>query len=413
LRQALYLLAGILLVSLCPVKAQTHFDKVMFYGAHAFSTGELSDFLSIGRSTVVSEDSLQFYMESLEDSLFSHDFLFARVDSFTIESQKRKILKVYVHEGSPAVLGTVLWHGDSLSVPPPIAARILTLPGRTFRWDNLAFDTRLLLDYFENSGYPFAHIEIEKLDPDPQTQTVDLWLHIMSGPGTRVEFVSFSGAHHTSEKYLLRETRLRLGESYSQRRVEAARRHLSHLEFIRRVSREKLTVNDEGKTGVRFDIEEAKSTRLDIAAGYQPAVANRSGAFSGLVNIEFLNLFGSGRKGRVYWNRPDQRIQTVEAAYEEPWILKQPVSLRFDFSQRIQDTLYVVRRVGIRAMTALSGNLSVWGTLSREEVIVDSAAARQNGLVNSGTSYIETGISLDTRDHPTNPRSGVFFSTYA
>ncbi len=386
----------------------------MFHGTGAFSSRELEGFLSLPHGSQVQEDSIEIYLNGVVDSLAAHDYLFAAADSFRVVTRKQKsILNIYLRDGGLSTVSNVLWHGDSLSVPSNVVARALTMPGRTFRWSNLAYDTKLLLDYFETSGYPFARVEIERLEPDTHDKTIEIWLHVKSGPQTRVEFVSFSGNRHSKDRFLQRETRLRSGELYDQRKLDAARRHLTHLDFIRRVDKEKLVVNNDGKTGVRFDLEEAKSTRLDIAAGYQPASENRSGTFSGLANIEFLNLFGVGRRGRIYWNRPNQRIQSVEVSYEEPWVLKQPLSVRLDFNQRIEDTLYVIRKAGLRVKTDLTGNLSIWGAASREETLVDSASEARSGFADNQTTYLETGLSFDTRDHFTNPRGGVYFSSFA
>jgi outer membrane protein assembly factor BamA len=404
-----------LLLTMSAVFAQTvKPDRIVFHGSRDFSNNELADFLNLPTGKAIITDSLAYYMRSLEDSLVTNDYLFARVDSYKVEIKgKKNLLHIYLNEGGLAKVANVFWHGDSLSVPKSVLSKILVLPERVFRWTNLSFDTKLLLDYFETNGYPFARVEIEKLDPDSSNQSIDIWMRIMTGPQTRLEYISFKGNNHSKSEFLLRETRLHTNELYDQRRVDAARRHLSRLEFIKRVGKEKIVVNDDGKTGLQYNVEEARSTRLDIVAGYQPASGNQSATFSGLVNAEFLNLFGVGRRGRVYWNRPDRHIQTVEVAYEEPWIAKQPVSLRLDFSQRIEDTLYVIRKYGLRTKTDISGAASIWGAVSREEVLVDSASEQASGLSDSKTTYLETGLTFDTRDHPTNPRSGVYFSTSA
>jgi outer membrane protein assembly factor BamA len=195
--------------------------------------------------------------------------------------------------------------------------------------------------------------------------------------------------------------------------VETARRRLSRLDFIHHVGTPEIAVNDVGQTGVRFPVEEARSTRLDAVAGYLPASPGRSAVLSGLVNLEFLNLFGTGRRGRIHWERPDERIQSVELSYREPWVLGQPLALRADFGQRVEDTLYVSRRVAARAEYELGSKTTVWGALQYEAVFTDSASSVQLSLPNNRTTYMEAGFAFDTRDYPANPRSGAFFSTQA
>ena len=390
-------------------------ERVVFHGNREFSSADLTRFLSVESDSGSTANRLNERLAALVDSLAARDFLFAQIDSARGRDGKRRQREwhVYLREGSLARLAALRWLGDSTRVSAAVAARALCRSGAVFRWSNVEFDTELLLNYFETVGYPFARIDVQKLESDSVRGTVDLWLLLSSGPLAKLEFLSFPGNRHTKESFLRREARLPLGGVYDQRRIDAARRHLRRLDFIRRVDPAEVAVNSVGQTGLRLPLEEGRATRLDIAAGYVPQAENRPALLSGLVNVEFLNLFGAGRRARLHWERPDKRIQAVEVAYREPWILNQPLALRVDFAQRIEDTLYVTRRIGLRGELELPSNFGLWGTVQQEAVIADSQSAAALGLPDSRTTYFESGLSYDTRDHPTNPRGGVFFSTFA
>jgi outer membrane protein assembly factor BamA len=388
--------------------------RFAFHGNREFSSSELEQFLDLP-SALPSADSLAIRIRSLADSLVAHDFLFARVDSFRVTQDRkhRPLLDVYLHEGHLATVASVEWLGDSVRVPRPIAVRAVTKTGGTFRWSDIEFDSNLLLDYFENSGYPFAEVEVSKVEPDSLHGTVAVVLLIRSGPPTSVDFVSFPGVKITREDFLQRESRLRLGEAYRQKQVDSARRRLRRLDFLKSVGDGEIAVNPSGQTGVHYPVEEGRSTRLDIAAGFLPASSGRAATVSGLANLEFLNLFGSGRRALIHWERPDSRIQSAEVAYREPWVFGLPLALQFNFGQRIQDTSYVTRKVALRADVDFGSNWSAWGSIQQDAVYADSASSAALGIPDNQTVSLESGFSFDTRDHPTNPRTGVFFSTQA
>ena len=403
----------ILAFALDSVLADVRVDRVVYHGAHEFTTSELNQWLSIPAKTDVPEDTIRVHLEALEDSLISSDYLFARVDSFVSRAKgRRSELHVYLREGALPRVQIVRWLGDSTRVPPAVSHHAVTRVGSGFHWSNLSFDADLILDYFETAGYPFARVEISRIEPDSATNSVRIWFQVSSGPLTQIEFISFSGNRQTRDQYLLRETRLQSGMLYDQRRINAAQRRLRRLEFVRQAFSPELVVNEQGETGIRFGIEESRSTIIDIAAGYQPAGQGRPGQVSGLANLDFLNLFGVGRRGHVRWDRPTSNTQAVEVAYTEPWILHQPVSLRLDFGQRIQDTLYVQRSFGAQANVDLGAQLTAWTAVRREAVYADSESALLYNLPDSRTTYLETGLSFDTRDEPLNPRRGVYFSTF-
>ena len=389
--------------------------RVIFYGNREFSSSDLERFLAWSDSSANDSTALVHRGRALQDSMIAHDFVGAQVDSMAwrTDSRGRRALHVHVREGDLGKIAAVRWLGDSARVPARAAERALCRPGAVFRWSQVAYDANLIVEHMENSGYPFARVDVDWALMDSLDSEIETRFLVSSGPVTRLEFVSFPGNRQTHEDLLRRETRLRIGDLFDQRKVETARRRLSRLDFIRHAGRPEIAVNDVGETGVRFPIEEARSSRLDAVAGYLPASQGRSAVLSGLVNLEFLNLFGTGRRGRVHWERPDERIQAVEVSYREPWILGQPLALRLDFGQRVEDTLYVSRRISTRAELELGGKTTVWGTLQYEAVLTDSASAAQLNLPNNRTTYTEAGFAFDTRDHPTNPRSGVFFSTQA
>lgn len=388
--------------------------RAVFYGNRRFSSGELQQYLGLPPASDTSRSAIEPRLRALTDSLIARDFLFARVDSYRVRTVgPRKIrLDIFVHEGELPRVASVRWQGDSARVDPAATERALLRGGSSFRWSSVEYDVELLLSTFENTGYPFARVDVASVQPD-SSGGIDFGLDLQSGPLTHIDFVSFSGAEYTRLSYLTRESRLRLRQPYSQRKVETAKRRLRRLDFIRTVSEPDIVLDESGRTGLRFAVTETRATRLDIAAGYLPETENRKALLTGLVNVEFLNLFGMGRRARLHWQRPDRRIQDVDVSYREPWILKQPVALRFDFGQRIADTLYVTRRMAARSEVDPFSNVTVWGTLQFEAVVTDSAAAALLNLSDSRTTYVESGIVFDTRDHPVNPRSGALFSTYA
>jgi outer membrane protein assembly factor BamA len=388
-------------------------DEVAFHGSRQFSNGDLLAYWG----AVNLSDSAEFppRCQALEDSLIAQDYVFAHVDSCRLQTtaKGKRVLHVFLQDGSPARITSVRWLGDSARVSAAVSAHMECRVGALFHWSSIAQDAENLLTFFENVGYPFAKVEVRRVDADSAAGTVDVYLLLSSGPFTNLQFLSFPGARQTKEDFLRRESRLRIGDVYAQKRLEVAHRRLARLDFIRQVGQPEIAINETGQTGVHLPLEEAHATRLDLAAGYLPQSANQKALFTGLVNLEFLNLFGSGRRARIHWERPDRRVQAVELAYREPWVLNQPLALQFSFAQRIEDTLYVTRHFTARADVDVSAGVRIWGAVQQEAVLTDSAAAAALGVPESQTVYVETGIALDTRDHPTNPRGGAFFSTYA
>lgn len=390
-------------------------SRIVFHGNRVFSSRELTSIVTHSDSLAPDSASIHERLSLIVDSLIARDRLFARIDCVQTHSDRkdRPVWHVYLDEGETAKIRSLSWLGDSARVPPATFRRALCRTGGTFRWADIAIDADAIVTAFEAIGYPFARVDVDWSVSDSAARAIDVNFLIHSGPYTSLQFIEFPGNRQTKISFLFRETRLRIGEAYNQRRIDDARRRLARLDFIRRVEKPHVLLNSVGQTGIRIPVEEGRSTRIDAVAGYVPAGENGKGVFNGLVNLELLNLFGSGRRARVHWERPDVRVQSVDVAYREPWIFDQPLALRFDFGQRVEDTLYVSRRIAARVEVEFGTRTSVWGSVQSESVFSDSASAAILNLPDYQTTYTEAGFALESRDHPTNPRSGAYFSTFA
>ncbi|MDD5089157.1 MAG: POTRA domain-containing protein, partial [bacterium] len=178
--------------------------RVEFHANRNFSDSELLEFLGWSDSITWSGEEDSARLVSLQDSLVMRDFLFARVDSSYRELDRRGriVIQVVLNEGHLARIAGVEWLGDSATADVAIFRRMLTRTGELFRWENLEFDIQSLLSYFENSGYPFAEIEILSVEPDQETASVSLRMVVRAGPRTTLEFLAFPGLRQTRPSFL-------------------------------------------------------------------------------------------------------------------------------------------------------------------------------------------------------------------
>lgn len=340
---------------------------------------------------------------ALQDSLIARGFFGATVD---ISGET-----LYVVAGNRYETAGVRWLGDSLVIDPMAFARVPLQTGREFEFWQVSESANGLLDWCEESGFPFARVEVDSFELDHISGHVTPHLRIAAGPRIAISFVNFEGNTISQNSLLLRESRLRIGSLYRESRIGMAKRRLSQLEYLRRVSDPKLVVDDQGRSGLVIPVEESKLSRLDAVAGLAPAAEGESQTVTGLVDLQLLNLFGSGRRAKVFWRRPSSKVQEIALAWREVWVAGTPFWADMSFAQRVEDTLYVTRRFGGKVGYPISASLEVFGGVAREELLADSTTARQLGLTTSATTLWESGFAVDTRNHRSNPRSGVKFET--
>ncbi len=303
--------------------------------------------------------------------------------------------------------------GDSLDLPQSLLGRLASLGSEPFDSWRIEASIQMLLSWCEDNGYPFAQIETDSLELDLSAATVTPHLKLMAGPRIGISFLKFQGNMISKSKLLERESRLQLGSAYNEARVQQARRRLAQLEYLREVSDASIVVDDEGKSGLLFNVSENRLSRLDLVAGLSPKGDGKAQAITGLIDLQFLNLFGTGRRGKVYWQRPSSRVQELAVSWREAWIFGSPLHTDLFFEQRVEDTLYVTRKYGVRLGYRVSATTEVFTGLQRHELLADSSTAAAFGFVTNQTLLYEIGMAVDTRDHSSNPRGGVRFETTA
>ncbi|MBK6766133.1 MAG: BamA/TamA family outer membrane protein [bacterium] len=342
----------------------------------------------------------------LEDSLIALGYFAARVGSLSSDSL------VYA-KGERYTISQPRWLGDSAVVAASVFERLPLRAGERFEFWQVQESAQHILAWCDEHGRPFAALQTDSLEIDDHEASIRPHFLLQAGPEILISFVEFTGNAVSQPRLLLRESRLKLGEPFRASRVAQAGRRLRQLEYVRRVDEPRIVIDEQGKSGLLVNIEESRLSRVDAVAGLAPAPEGEAQTVTGLVDLQVMNLFGTGRRGKVFWQRPSRDIQELALAWREPWILGTPLRSDLTFAQRVEDTLFVTRKFGIRVAYPVSASVELFAGVSGEELLADSATSGQLGVVPTQTTLVESGFVVDTRDHLSNPRSGVRFESAA
>jgi len=197
---------------------------------------------------------------------------------------------------------------------------------------------------------------------------------------------------------------------YSQRAIERGRRKLQRLGFFQEVGEVRLEVGSRLDLVVlRVPVVEGRSNTVDGVLGYQPATEVRKGYFTGLLDLSFRNLMGTGRKVEAMWSRREPTSSQLQFGYQEPWPLGLPVTVGGSIQQVNQDSSYAQTNLEIQVDSHLGENLSGGVLFGWERVIPDVAGGQD--LFNSRTYSVGLRLELDARDNPLGPRRGGRYQT--
>jgi outer membrane protein assembly factor BamA len=343
-------------------------------------------------------------------------FLFARVDSvsFVPTGDSDDVdLSIWIAEGKPAVVSSVQISGTHALPEHELLALLETAKGKRLSPRILERDIGTILKYYEDLGYPLAKVSIQDIafQDEPDRVLSSITLAVDEGERIRLSDIRIEGNTTTKADVILREARWRPGAIYESGQPERIKRRLEKLQLFSSVSVPELYLNPDGTAGLLLKLREGSPNRFDGVVGYVPSPApGVPGYLTGLLNLEFRNILGTGRKLSTRWYRENQTSQEVELRYLEPWVASLPLNLGGEFFQRKQDSTYVLRRYAINADLMTTEDLTV-GLSYRHEDVFPTQGFGALYVDESSTASIGVSVAYDSRDDPVTPTEGIRYGT--
>lgn len=321
----------------------------------------------------------------------------------------RVALVLRVDEGPLIRIGQIDIQGNQWLSKTAIESHMDLAPGAVFRDDVLEADLERLLAAYEDNGHPYCQIQVTRVQMTSDHR-LDFRLVIDEGPRVKIQSVEPEGNTVTKSSVIRREMGIRENDLYSQRAIERGRRRLQRLGFFQEVGDiQARTGHDPELVVLGVPVVEARTNTVDGVLGYQPATEVRKGYFTGLLDLSFRNLMGTGRRVEATWSRRDPTSSQLRFGYQEPWPLGLPVTLGGYIQQLNQDSSYAQTNLGIYLTSTLGEHLTGGLMCDWERVIPDVAAGQD--VPKSRTYSVGLRLELDARDDPLGPRRGGRYET--
>ncbi len=348
------------------------------------------------------------------ESLRQNRFYFAQIDSVVRTSARKREtdeIRLYLNSGPRFELATQVHLSDSST---SIGYWQRELRGMH---DETAWLARLnnVLTGLAREGHPLASFTLDSVTVQQgsheDSRLALLHLQLDPGPVVRLDSILIRGNNITKTNVLLRELPVRPGDKFNLDEIESIAGRLQRLGFLQSVSPPQLRADTRGRYLLDLAVVEGNSNFLNGVAGYNPGSGNEKGYLTGLLDLKFGNLLGTGRLVNARWEKRSRDTQELALRYREPWLAGWPLHLSGGFQQLVQDTSYVERRWDLLAELPAGGRFTLFGQLLTESVSPDSLAALKLGLPESRVASVAGGLRYDSRDDLINPTAGVFYST--
>jgi outer membrane protein insertion porin family len=409
---SLLILLG-LLTTIVPAAGQIRTDSagvvIKLETKGSVSAAQLQDVAGLSRRKPVAIDELRLRLQSLLEALRSRGYFFAVIEKVesSPELERPQRGTVSVDEGNK-------WRLQMSAAPAvneSIAALWREYAARPMDEADFIGNANRVLRELARRGYPLAALRFDSVSLDVQKYVAVIHTALDAGPLVTVDSIVVRGNRVTKREVILRELSLKPGEVFQLDKVEDIPPRLMRLGFFRSVKPPQLVLDKEGHYLLALEVVEGSANTFNGVAGYNPGTGNDKGSLTGLIDLNFGNLFGTGRQLGARWEKRSRDTQELALRYREPWLFGYPLHLAGAFQQLIQDTIYVERQVEVAAEWSASPRIAISGRLSRQSVTPDSLASERLSLPRSRVLGAAFGFVYNSLDVPLNPRRGIAYQT--
>jgi len=389
-------------------------NSIEIHGTKIYSEKDYLIWTRISKGTKIFEGIDDSINKNILAALQEQGYYFADVKTILLPVDSSKInLLINVNENEPAFISNIKYNcdGKDSSYLSKIFSQLFH---KIFSKEIFENAVSNVLDYYEDSGYPFASVKINSIyfysDSSTKKNYADIFLNIDKGIKGIINRIEITGNDKTKDKVILRELGLNIGDEYNQKIIDAIPAKLNKLNFFEHIEIPAYYINNKNEGILKISVKEKVTNNFDGIIGYVPSSGKEKGYFTGFINLGFRNLFGTGRAALIRWQRENQNTQELELKYSEPWIFNYPFNLSGSIFQRIQDSTYIQRNYeGILEYLATS-EISASILINSQSTIPIERKNKIFTVFNSSSITAGMNFKIDTRDDYYSTRKGILFS---
>lgn len=397
---------------------QAKIESVTFRGNSFFSSNELLNSMVLRKEKDF--DSVQFRYDqiSIREKYKSAGFLYAQIDSSSVDYNSDSSfagLIIYVDEGERVTIGEIEITGNRVLSREQVLKRFETGAGEVLSENTLNNDIREILQYYESLGMPFAKAEIKDISVYKAAgkDRLKVSIEINENSLVSIDEVKIRGNDDTKDHVITRELKLDKSKPVTVESLRDMKLRLEKLDIFERVEDPKIyRIRNKDRSGLLIEVKEGNTNTFDGIIGYiPPATDDEKGYFTGLINLSFRNLFGTGRKIEAKWEQEVRETQELEFRYFEPYLFSFPFNVYAGFLQRIQDSTYTRRKFDLKADYTFSNRFTVSALGGYERVIPADVQNVVFRIADSRTLISGLELRYDNRDNVYIPTSGGLYRT--
>jgi hypothetical protein len=275
-----------------------------------------------------------------------------------------------------------------------------------------------LLRRLENNGFPFGGVGLELEDLSESSAKGKISIQL--GPEILYDTLKVMGNHNVKLNFLEGMLNIEKGKRYSEVDLENVPEVIGGLSYVRLISGPDVRFLNNERAEVELILEKRKASAFDLIVGFLPNSSRNGGfLFTGLVTLDLVNPFGTGKEFYLQWSRLESQTQRLRVNTSFPYLFKTPLGFNAGLDMYKYDSLYLDLDWNLGLDFRFSGKSTIAAIVENHSTFVlnvDSTFFKGQGqfpeVQDIRNNHFGLRFTYSSLDFKPSPRRGVFLNIY-
>lgn len=264
------------------------------------------------------------------------------------------------------------------------------------------------LEICDNSGYPFASIQLDSIQIS--AHAIGANLNLMLNNFIKIDSVIIKGNSKISPYFLNNYLGIKAGQPYQESKILAIENRLKELPFIKSLKPYEFTFTPTQNKLVLY-LDHKKANQFDGVLGFLPSEKTGKIEFTGQAHLKLQNALNRGELIDIDWRKLQLNSRDIKAKLSYPYLINTPLGIDLNFKLFQRDTIFidVTQNAGLQFL--LSGNNFFKVFVNNRNLSLVSTNGLE--LLTSLPDYADVktltygiGVKYEKTDYRFNPRKG-------
>jgi len=399
---------GLMLLMLCCLSLHTNGQNECALNIQQIDSTTSINTLQL-QTTFTSKTKCIEYVHKLSQLLMTKGYISASVDSVWEDSSSVSIL-LFIGKK---------YKWDSLHVDEKNWLLLNNLGYSKTSFNNKPFDQQKvnvvynqLLDYFSNSGYPFAKIFLDSVQMNDNS--ISATLKIERGELYHVDTINIYGNVKLTKNFVTHYLGIDEKSVYQQSKIDKINGRFAELMFVQQSQPYSLRMLNTGAE-LNFYLQSKASNQINALIGFLPANQQNGGKLlvTGEAQLNLHNPFGNGETLAVDWQQLQPKSPRLDLLFERPYLFHSSLGFKTNFELYKRDSFFlnIHFQAGVFYNISTKQSVSVFVQLNKSNVLsVDTTLVILTRQLPDVIDYTETSLvfaySFNNTNYRFNPRKG-------